>query len=271
MNSSIDFKTHKAAWIAVGLMALQLFVKFALEIGKAAEANEPGILVVAIAFTIGWIVIIPLCISGRRIGYWAGAVWGLAHFIFTPAVPIMGMCNHNDFATFVALHGLAIAAANIVVLLLDAKKSGQSPYLPTGKTERFLLLLGFVATSLRTAWITFFEPRGAVLTQTAWAGTGGATGLATSLLFYILIVGMLTLCFIIPGIIMKKRWAFLTSAVFGLIFVVLTVAIVVMRWSHPMQVNQTGYTQVGPYLVIAASLGMLVSGIGMVIKQRNIS
>jgi hypothetical protein len=253
MKQQILFSAGKMNWVAVGLMALQLVVKFTLEISKSMETANIAIVAVAIAFSVGWSIAIALCLAGRRAGYWIGAVLGLLHFVMTIPLPMIRVCNHYVFAAVVAAHGILIAASCMAVLILDARDRSLRLYGGEQRsTTAGFALLG-VSTFVRLLWITFREPTGATLARAATAGTGGIAEIAGQSLLYIVAISMIALCLTIPGIVMKRRWAYVAAAVFGGVHVVLTVLNVILH------VNQG----LGPVVVIPASLGMLVGGIWM--------
>ncbi len=251
MKSQIALRSNKMGWLAVGLIALQLLIKLTLEIDKAVETSNVLVISIAVLFTLGWVAILALCIFGYRIGYWFGAVWGLLHFVLTVSVPMTGICDHYLFAAFVASHGILISAACIAVIIMDEKQGKRASNQKMGKKFLAGYLLLCVSTLVRTLWITFREPVGASHAQIALAGKGGLAEIAANSLLFVIIPSMVVLCAILPGIVMRKRWAFVVAAIFGGFHVIATVANVVL------QVNQ-GF---GPWVVIPASLGMLIGGI----------
>ncbi len=250
MKSKILFFKSKSAWLAVGLMALQFIVKVAVEIGKAAETNNSAVVAVAVAWAVGWVAIIAVCVGGFRLGYWLGAVLGLMHFVLTAALPMTGVCDHYAFAAIVMSHGILIAAACLAVLLIDAVKRGANPYGGMTKREISGFAILCVSVFVRTLWITFREPVGAAAALAATTGKGGLPELAAGSLIYVVALSMIALCVIIPGIVMRRRWAYVSAVVFGGIHVILTLLTVLLH------VNQ-GF---GPAVVIPASLGMLIGG-----------
>jgi hypothetical protein len=250
MKSGIPFLKNKIAWLAIGLMVLQFIVKVVVEIGKAAETGNPGVVAVAVAWTIGWVGIIAACIGGLRLGYWLGAVLGIMHFVLTAALPLTGACDHYLFAAVVMSHGILIAAACLTVLLIDALMRGANPYNKMTKPEILGFVILCVSVLVRTLWITFREPVGAAAALAAAAGKGGLREFAAGTLIYVVGISMVSLCAIIPGVVIRKRWAYLAAAIFGGIHAVLTILTVMLH------VNQ-GF---GPAIVIPASLGMLIGG-----------
>lgn len=103
-----------------------------------------------------------------------------------------------------------------------------------------------VSTVVRVVWITFREPTGAARAEAAVAGRGGLAELAGLSLSAIVVIAMLSLCVMIPGIVLRKRWGYTAAAWFGALMVVLTAANVVLM------VNQGS----GPAVVIPSSWGM---------------
>ncbi len=251
--NKIPFLTNKIGWVAVGLMILQLVVKLTVELGKAMEATNPVVVPVAIVFTIGWVMIIALCIAGFRLGYWLGAIWGLLHFVLTIPLPLMEACDHYVFAAFVAVHGILIAAACVAVLLIDAREKGSTPYRAMSKSTVTGFILLCISVLVRLLWITFREPIGAEKALTAMTGRGGIPELAANSLLYVVILSMIALCVITPGIIMTRRWAFVAAAIFGSVHIVLIVLLLIFH------VNQG----IGPAIVLPASFGNLIGGIWM--------
>ncbi len=246
MKSSIPFSTNKLAWVAVGLMALQLVFKAALELGVALSTGNGLIGAVAIFFTAGWTVAIPLSLSGRRLGYWLGAIFGLMHLIMTTALPVNGLCDHYTIAAIVSLHGLLIAATCLVVLARSTLQANPAAFRFASRNQMWAYIVLCASTVVRVLWITFREPTGAARAEAAVAGRGGLAELAGLSLSTIVVIAMLSLCVMIPGIVLRKRWGYTAAAWFGALMVVLTAANVVLM------VNQGS----GPAVVIPSSLGM---------------
>src|SRR5512146_611746 len=116
MTFSIPFARNRLGWLAVGLVGLQIAFKLLVEIRLAFEA-QPALGAMAVGYTLGWIVVVGLCVTGNRLGYWAGAMLGLGHFVLTAALPLTGACDHFLVAGIVMSHGLLISIACLAVLL----------------------------------------------------------------------------------------------------------------------------------------------------------
>jgi hypothetical protein len=239
-------------------MAAQLAFKLCLEIEKALETTNPMVVAVAVAFTIGWVAIIALCIAGLRAGYWLGAIWGLLHSIMTVQLPMTRIYDHYVVAAIVVVHGILIAVSCLLALMTDARKHGVDPYRKQGLKRIWGFILLCASTLARTLWITFREPIGAARAQAAMSGKNGIAGIAAASLTYVVFASMIALSVIIVGIVMKRRWAYASAAIFGIIHAVLTMMNVIFH------VNQG----LGPIVVIPASLSMAIGGIWML---RSIS
>jgi hypothetical protein len=252
MKQHIPPTSNKMNLIVVGLMAI-FFIKLVMAIGKSMETANAEVIIVAIGFAIGWLAIMIFCLAGQRIGYWLGAILGLLHFVTIVLLPLTRICDHYCFVEIVANHGILITGLCLAVLLFHTKKNSLFNYFPAKKIDivGFFLLCAFVLA--RTFMITFREPIGIAQALATMAGKGGLAELASSSLIYVVIPSMIALCVIIPGIVMKRCWAFASAAIFGGIHAILTSSIVILK------VN-SGY---GPFVVIPASLGMLICGIWM--------
>jgi hypothetical protein len=252
MNKHIPFTSSRLNFIAIGFMAV-FFIKLVMAIGKSMETANAEIVNVAIGFAIGWLAIMILCLAGQRIGYWLGAILGLLHFVTIVLLPLTRICDNYCFVEITANHGILITGSCLAVLLLHAKKNGLTNYFPAKKIDivGFFILCAFVL--VRTLWITFREPMGIAQAHAAVAEKGMLAHTASASLIYVVIPSMIALCVIIPGIVMKRRWAFISAAIFGGIHALLTSLIVILK------VNP-GY---GPIVVIPASLGILICGIWM--------
>lgn len=198
-------------------------------------------------------MVIPLCLVGNRVGYWLGAVAGLLHFAFTIPLPMTGVCNHDAIAAIVSSHGVLIAAACLAVLHVDARKRAASPFKGITATTIVGYALVAVSTPARFGWIVFREPTGALNAVTRMKGVGGIRELVSQTLYPIVIISTIALCVIIPGVAMRKRWAFTSCVVFGAIHIPLVAFPEVGGMAHG----------IGPGLVWAACTGVVSGGLWM--------
>ncbi len=110
----------------------------------------------------------------------------------------------------------------------------------------YLLLLG--AMILRLLWMILAEPNGAKKVGLKHPNIDSIVGLIAYTLPFVVYISIAILIVIIIGVLFKKRWAYKTCFIFGIIQLLLISPIVLMR------INP-GY---GPLIVIPACILMII-------------
>jgi len=105
-----------------------------------------------------------------------------------------------------------------------------------------------VSMTVRLFWITVMEPQGARRAIERNPGLDTVVGVAAHSLPYIVYPSILILMALFIGVLLKKRWGYIGSLIFGAAHLVLVVALVAVR----------GNPGLGPLVVVPACLGMMI-------------
>ncbi len=105
-----------------------------------------------------------------------------------------------------------------------------------------------VSMAVRLFWITIMEPRGARRAIERNPGLDTVVGIAANSLPYIVYPSILILMILFIGVLLKRRWGYVGSFVFGASHLALVLALVAVR----------GNPGLGPLVVVPACLGMMI-------------
>lgn len=98
--------------IAIALIGSQVIVKYFIEFQEVSKLTTSlPIAPTAWLLQAGWLILLPLCLLGRREAFQAGAAWGVVNAVLAVAVPLVGICKHVVLGPAIGVQCILITVA----------------------------------------------------------------------------------------------------------------------------------------------------------------